>query len=84
MANVPNIDPKKMAIIREFQNMSRGKKSEDMLPLILALSKKSNSMGLKFTNDEMQMIISSFKEDMSGPEKKQFETMMNMMSMFGK
>ena len=37
MENIPNIDPKKMALINEFKKMAEGKSSNEMLPLLLAL-----------------------------------------------
>ena len=57
MENIPNIDPKKMALINEFKKMAEGKSSNEMLPLLLAVSKKSKSLGLKFSNEEMKIII---------------------------
>ena len=84
MPNSSNIDAKKMALIKEFQNMSQGKSSDDMLPLVLAMSKKSKSMGLSFSKEEMQLIVENFKKDMSPKEKNQLDSMMNMMNMFNK
>ena len=68
MENIPNIDPKKMA---------EGKSSNEMLPLLLAVSKKSKSLGLKFSNEEMKIIIDSL---MSEAQRQQINMMLNIMN----
>lgn len=78
-----NIDPKKMALINEFQKISKGKSSDDLLPLVLAISKKAKSMGLTFSKEEMQMIVNAMKQDMSPQEASQVDMVMSMMSMMG-
>lgn len=79
-----NIDPKKLMLINEFKNMANGKSSDEILPLILAMSQKSNSMGLHFTNEETQQIVNTLSADLSPADKKRVDMMMNMMSAFKK
>lgn len=76
-----HIDPKKMALITEFQKISKGKSQEDLLPLVLAISKKAKSLGLTFSREEMQLIVDTMKQDMSPQEASQVDMVMNMMSM---
>jgi len=79
-----NLDPRKLMLINEFKNMANGKSSDEILPLVLAMSKKSNSMGLQFSNEEMNQIISTLTADLAPAEKKRIDMMMNMMSVMKK
>jgi len=75
-----NLDPRKLMLINEFKNMANGKSSDEILPLVLAMSKKSNSLGLQFSNDEMHQIVNTLSADLAPAEKKRIDMMMNMMS----
>lgn len=77
--NNSGISPKKMALINEFQKMAKNKPQSELLPLVLALSNKSRSMGLNFTKDEMMMIVNSMRPNMSEQESSQIDMIMNMM-----
>jgi len=79
-----NLDPRKLMLINEFKNMANGKSSDEILPLVLAMSKKSNSMGLQFSNEEMHQIVNTLSADLSPAEKKRVDMMMNMMSVMKK
>ena len=59
-----NIDEKKMKLIDEFMEMSKGRTSDEILPLILAISQKAKQMGLIFTKNETLMLIENIKKDM--------------------
>ncbi len=80
MENIPNIDPKKMALINEFKKMATGKSSSEMLPLLLAISRKSQSMGLSFTNEETRLIIDSMMSEASPAQKQQINMMLSLMN----
>ena len=79
-----NLDPRKLMLINEFKNMASGKSSDKILPLVLAMSKKSNSMGLQFSNEEMHQIVNTLSADLAPAEKKRIDMMMNMMSVMKK
>ena len=79
-----NLDPRKLMLINEFKNMANGKSSDEILPLVLAMSKKSNSMGLQFSNEEMHQLVNTLSADLSPAEKKRVDMMMNMMSVMKK
>ena len=81
---MPNLDPRKLMLINEFKNMANGKSSDEILPLVLAMSKKSNSMGLQFSNEEMHQIVNTLSADLAPAEKKRIDMMMNMMSVMKK
>lgn len=77
--NNSSINPKKMAIINEFKKMAKNQSQENMLPLVLALTKKANSMGVNFTKDEMMIIINSMRPNMSQQESSNIDMILNMM-----
>ncbi len=76
-----NVDPRKMALLQEFQKMAKNTPQSDLLPLVLAISKKAQSLGMSFSPDEMQTIIGSMKKDMSPSESSQVDMVMNMMNL---
>lgn len=80
MENIPNIDPRKMALINEFKKMSANKSSSEMLPLLLAITRKSQSMGLSFTNEETKLIIDAMMSEASPAQKQQINMMLNLMN----
>lgn len=74
-----NIDEKKMKLINEFMNMAKGRTSEEILPLILAVSKKSKQMGLSFTREETLYLIEQIKKDMPEKDRTRVDMILNMM-----
>lgn len=67
---MPELDPKKQRLINEFKAMSKGKRNEEILPLILALSSKAKQAGISFTRDDMSLIIEQLKDGLSEQEKR--------------
>ncbi len=74
-----NIDEKKMKLINEFMNMAKGRTSEEILPLILAVSKKSKQMGLSFTREETLYLIEQTKKEMPEKDRARVDMILNMM-----
>jgi hypothetical protein len=73
------IDAKKMALINEFGRLSKGKSNQEILPLLLAISKKAQSMGLSFTKEESGRIIEVLMQDATPEQKQQINMMLNLM-----
>lgn len=67
---MPELDHKKQRLINEFKAMSKGKRNEEILPLILALSNKAKQAGISFTRDDMSLIIEQLKDGLSEQEKR--------------
>lgn len=74
-----DIDPKKLLLIDEFRKMAAGKKSDELLPLILAVSQKSKKMGLSFTKDETLYLIEQLKSSMPENEQAKIDMLVKMM-----
>ena len=72
--------PQRDRLINEFKKMAEGKSSNEMLPLLLAVSKKSKSLGLKFSNEEMKIIIDSLMSEATPAQRQQINMMLNIMN----
>ena len=51
------LDFKKQLLINEFKTLSKGKSNDEILPLILALSRKAQQSGISFSKDDIYLII---------------------------
>ena len=58
----------KEALINEFIEMSKDKKPEEMLPLMLAVVAKAKKMNITITKDEAFLMIDNLTK--SAPEEK--------------
>ena len=73
------IDTKKMKLINEFMEMSKGRSTDEILPILLAVSQKSKQMGLSFTKEETLTLVNQLKTNMSESEKAKVDMLVNMM-----
>ncbi len=64
------LDFKKQLLINEFKTLSKGKSTEEIIPLMLAISNKAKQSGIKFTNDDVYLIIDQIKDNLNEKEKK--------------
>ena len=55
------LDFKKQLLINEFKTLSKGKSNDEILPLILALSRKAQQSGISFSKDDIYLIIDQVK-----------------------
>lgn len=63
------LDARKQLLIEEFQKLSKGKKKDDILPLILAFSEKAKQSGIHFSNEDILTVLDSFKDNMTEQER---------------
>jgi len=63
------IDIQKMMLLQELLGNNKGKTTNEMLPILMAASKKANSKGLNFSKDEIKLIVNVLKKDMSPEEQ---------------
>lgn len=73
------IDPRKQRLINEFMNMSKGRTSDEVLPLILAISQKAKQMGISFTREETMYFINQLKDNLNESERAKVDMLVNMM-----
>ena len=63
------LDFKKQLLINEFKTLSKGKNNDEILPLILALSRKAQQSGISFSKDDIYLIIYQVKDGLTPKEQ---------------
>ena len=74
-----NMDPVKLELIRIAASKTKGKSGKALAPVMMALITSANKKGIRFTPDEMTMIISILKEGKSEEEQARIDQMLKMM-----
>ena len=74
-----NMDPVKLELIRSAASKTKGKSGKALAPVMMALITSANKKGIRFTPDEMTMIISILKEGKSKEEQARIDQMLKMM-----
>lgn len=74
-----NMDPVKLELIRSAASKTKGKSGKALAPVMMALITSANKKGIRFTPDEMTMIISILKERKSEEEQARIDQMLKMM-----
>ncbi len=73
-----NIDPVKLELIQMAASQTSGKSGKALAPVMLALITSANRKGIRFSSDEIQLILEILKEGKSEEEQAQIERTMNM------
>lgn len=63
------LDFKNQLLINEFKTLSKGKNNDEILPLILALSRKAQQSGISFSKDDIYLIIDQVKDGLTPKEQ---------------
>ena len=63
------LDFKKQLLINEFKTLSKGKSNDEILSLILALSRKAQQSGISFSKDDIYLIIDQVKDGLTPKEQ---------------
>lgn len=79
-----NIDPMKLELIRTAAKQTQGKSGNSLAPVMMALITSANKKGIRFSPDEVSLIIGILKEGKSKEEQEQIEGMMRMISSYMK
>lgn len=59
------MDEKKLRLLNDFQKLSEGKSSEDMIPLVLAFMEKAKKENITFSKDEISVLFEETRKGMS-------------------
>lgn len=59
------MDEKKLRLLNDFQKLSEGKSSEDMIPLVLAFMEKAKKENITFSKDEISVLFEEARNGMS-------------------
>nr|WP_296958563.1 hypothetical protein [uncultured Mediterraneibacter sp.] len=72
------IDPAKLELIKLAASQTQGKSGRDLAPIMLALITNANRQGIRFSPDEVSLILELFKEGKSKEEQLQIDKTMEM------
>ena len=75
-----NIDPAKLELIRMAAERTAGKSGRDLAPVMLALITSANKQGIRFSPDEMSLILEILKKGKSKEEQEQIDRTVRMTS----
>lgn len=67
------IDPAKLELIRMAAERTAGKSGRDLVPIMLALVSGADRKGIRFTPEEMSLILDILKEGKSREEQEQID-----------
>lgn len=73
-----NIDPAKLELIKMAARETSGKSGRDLAPVMLALISGANRQGIRFTPDEVSLILEILKEGKSPEEQAQIDKTVQM------
>lgn len=59
------MDEKKLRLLNDFQKLSEGKSSEDMIPLVFAFMEKAKKENITFSKDEISVLFEEARKGMS-------------------
>lgn len=79
-----DMDPVKLELIRRAASKTKGKSGKALAPVMMALITGAQKQGIRFTPDEMTMIVSILKEGKPKEEQTQIDQMIKMMHGFMK
>ena len=77
-----NIDPLKLELIRTASKQTQGKSGKNLAPVMMTIITGANKKGIRFTNDEISLILEILKDGKSAEEKQQIDQMIRMISSY--
>ena len=77
-----NIDPLKLELIKTAAKKTQGKSGKNLAPVMMALITGANKKGIRFTNEEISLILEIMKDGKSAEEKQQIDQMIHMVSSY--
>ncbi|OUP80039.1 hypothetical protein B5F07_21255 [Lachnoclostridium sp. An169] len=75
-----DMDPAKLELIRMAAAQTAGKSGRALAPVMLALITSANKQGIRFSPDEVSLILEILKEGKTKEEQEQIEQTVRMTS----
>ena len=75
-----NMDPLKIELIKTAASQVDGKSSKSLPPILMSLIMSANRKGIRFSSEEMALILSVLKQGKSEQEQKQIDKTVDMVS----
>ncbi len=76
-----NIDSKKLKMLMQLTEAAEKKEADKLLPFFVEVTRKANSMGITFNDDETDVILNVLKARMSPDDVKKIEMIKNLSAM---
>lgn len=64
-----NLDPIKLELLKQAAHQVKGKSGKSLAPILLSLIVSANKRGIRFSQDEVDLILTILKEGKSDTEK---------------
>jgi hypothetical protein len=74
-----NVPKEKLQFLMEMAHLNQGNNPKDVAKSIRAASASAKKEGVKFENNEMDMIVDVLKQNMNDGDKKKADLILNMM-----
>ncbi len=74
------MDPAKLELIKTAASRTSGKSGRELAPIMLALITNANKQGIRFSPDEVTLILEIIKEGKSREEQEQIDRTVEMTS----
>ena len=74
------MDPIKLELIKTAAHQTAGKSGNSLAPVLMSLITSANRKGIRFTTDEITMILNILKEGKSPQERQQIDQTVQMVS----
>ncbi len=75
-----NMDPLKIELIKTAAAQVDGKSSKALPPILMSLIMSANRKGIRFSSEEMTLILNLLKQGKSEQEQKQIDKTVDMVS----
>lgn len=76
--SLKNLAPVKQELIRMAASQTKGKTGRNLAPVMMSLITGANRQGIRFTPEEMSLILDILKEGKSSEEQQQIDRMVQM------
>lgn len=78
--SLKNMDPIKKELFRQAASQVDGKQGNSMATTLMGLIMSANKRGIKFTQDEITLVLNIMKQGKSPQEKAQIDHMVHMVT----
>ncbi len=75
------VDKEKLDMLQKLAEQGKGKNASDMLPFLMSAASRGKNNGLKFSADEISVILTALKSGKSSAEAAKIDQIVNLMHM---
>ena len=70
---IRNMNPKKLALLIDLGNKSKGISAEKALPLLISTNAKMKQLGLSLSSEESELLVEVMSADMTQADKEKLQ-----------